>query len=252
MTKSAYNHELECLNDQLKDMEQLKDEKSRNLGVRWIKTDIDRLKERFKKEKVMVDEIMRALDADNCIFIGTIKLSKKAVVSDPCYDLGTWCAAILDNVVPGTYYCYVKYYSDDELWGRRVSSLIVKHESCKDIPIESIDKEEDYNIGVDSGMCGIYDYEYFKQEHTDENSALFLDKAYDATFDTACHLFKGGILDNGKGVVSSAGFGDGSYILYTKRDEAGDIVAMKIVYIFEEDEIDEKADEKIRELTEEK
>ena len=89
--------------------------------------------------------------------MNTIKLNKKVVVSDPCYSIPTWCQAVIDNVKPGTYYTTVKKH-DAGNWGNRCSMIYAIHEDYIDHPnlIKRWEKTN-YDIGVDSGQCGIFD-----------------------------------------------------------------------------------------------
>lgn len=98
---------------------------------------------------------------------GTIRLGSKVMVSDPCYGLNTWCQGVLENVLPGDYECQVEH-SDEGDWGKRVSAIEVTHIDYKGKPIESIDPQ-DFEVGVDSGQAGIFDYEYYTQYHSDFN-----------------------------------------------------------------------------------
>ena len=113
---------------------------------------------------------------------GTITLGKKVMVSDPCYGLGTWCQGVLENVLPGVYDCNVEY-SDEDMWGIRVSAIEVTHESCrgKFIQLEC----EEFEVGVDSGQAGIFDYEYYAKYHMDATERPHVD---DNWYDMVCDL----------------------------------------------------------------
>ena len=113
---------------------------------------------------------------------GTITLGEKVMVSDPCYGLGTWCQGVLDNVLPGVYDCNVEY-SDEGDWGIRVSAIEVTHESCRGrfIALEC----EDFDVGVDSGQAGIFDYEYYAKYHMDATERPHVD---DDWYDMVCDL----------------------------------------------------------------
>lgn len=95
---------------------------------------------------------------------GTITLGARVMVSDPCYGLGTWCQGVLENVLPGQYDCNVEY-SDEGDWGIRVSAIEVSHESYRGKFI-ALD-HEDFDVGVDSGQAGIFDYDYYAKYHMD-------------------------------------------------------------------------------------
>ena len=95
---------------------------------------------------------------------GIITLGDKVMVSDPCYGLGTWCQGVLENVLPGQYDCNVEY-SDEGDWGTRVSAIEVTH---VDYDRCILDEElEKFEVGVDSGQAGIFDYEYYAKYHMD-------------------------------------------------------------------------------------
>lgn len=97
-------------------------------------------------------------------FISTIELSDKVRVSDPCYDMETWCAATLENVLPGRYQCFTQRVDQGD-WGVRIGNIEVRHKEHLDIePTE----EMDIDVGVDSGQCGIYDLDYFIKNRKDK------------------------------------------------------------------------------------
>lgn len=153
-----------------------------------------------------------------------IELGSKVIVSDPCYELDTWCQSIVD-IKSGNYKINV-YYSDLKSWGNRVSCLEIIHEDY------NIDEESNWellsgDIGVDSGQCGFYDYEKYKDligtGECDEK---------DTFYGKACFLTdqdeQYGIFD--QGIVSRSGLGDGVYDLFgIKQDD--EIVALKVIFL---------------------
>lgn len=108
----------------------------------------------------------------------TIRLGEKVMVSDPCYGLNTWCQGVLENVLPGNYKCEVEY-KDEGDWGIRVSAIEVTHE---DYAYE-IFEPQDFEVGVDSGQAGIFDYDYYCLYHTDTNDNEDVD---DDWYDRVC------------------------------------------------------------------
>ena len=112
---------------------------------------------------------------------GIITLSDKVMVSDPCYGLNTWCQGVVENVLPGEYECIVGF-SDEDIFGMRVADIEVVH---KDYFEKFLDyREEAFEVGVDSGTAGIFDYEYYKKYHTDRNETEHVDDDwYDRTGD---------------------------------------------------------------------
>jgi hypothetical protein len=110
----------------------------------------------------------------------TIKLGEKVMVSDPCYGLNTWCQGVLENVLPGNYECEVEY-KDEGVWGIRVAAIEVVHEDDGVCVFEA----QDFEVGVDSGQAGIFDYDYYCQYHTDANDRKHVD---DDWYDRMCDL----------------------------------------------------------------
>lgn len=170
------------------------------------------------------------------INVGQFKIfSGEVMVSDPCYEVGVWCQTIINNVKNGNWFGCVRK-SDEGSWGIRNASLIIHHENS---PLSDINnwKKEDAQIGVDSGQAGIYDIESFRNDRminkVKNKIGLAIEKDGDKFYALNCDLtneeIHAGTLENG--VVSSSGFGDGGYELYTSKDKDGEIVAMEIVFI---------------------
>lgn len=113
---------------------------------------------------------------------GIITLGAKVMVSDPCYGLGTWCQGVLKNVLPGQYDCNVEY-SDEGSWGTRVSAIEVTHVNYKASFL--LLQMEDFEVGVDSGQAGIFDYEYYAKYHMDATERPHVN---DDWYDMVCDL----------------------------------------------------------------
>jgi len=169
-----------------------------------------------------------------------IKLNSEVVVSDPCYDIPTWCHAIVNNVLPGYYQPFMKKH-DAGNWGTRNSMLMVIHE---DHQFEDSFEWEEYpaTIGVDSGQAGIFSRETYRNDNhpIEKGEADFdygKDKEGDAWYMKMCQRTLGvihwGVYD--EGVVCSSGFGDGSYQLFVAKNDEGQIVAMCIDFGVEEE-----------------
>lgn len=201
---------------------------------------------------------------------GFIALDDKVMVSDPCYGMNTWCQGVVDNVLKGNYKCTVET-SDEGEWGRRVSAIEVVHEDYVKKFLEY--SKENFEVGVDSGQAGIFDYEYYKKYHSDDNEAEQVDNDWywrvcEITesriknpnyeeFDYEKHkddfieahveymqsnksypyltINDGNTID-GFGFASSSGYGDGGYCCWTAHNEEGKIVAIRVEYITEDDE----------------
>ena len=157
---------------------------------------------------------------------GKIEIGNAVRVSDPCYDLGVWCAGTIEGMLPGKYNCFV-VMSDEKEWGHRVSYIEIRHENYltkkagKLIPI---------TVGVDSGQCGIYDLEYFEKIKADKTAD---GEWYDKVCLNTCSKdkeYKGCILDN-KCLVSQSGYGDGSYRCYIGENANQKVVSVRVKYI---------------------
>lgn len=173
----------------------------------------------------------------NVVNKGIITLNDKVMVSDPCYGLNTWCQGVLENVLPGKYECKVGFADEGE-WGTRVADIEVIH---NDYLKEFLDyNDEDFDVGVDSGTAGVFDYEYYKKYHKDRSerdhvNSDWYERTGDITFVTDIQCFDANTID-GLGFVSSSGYGDGCYTCWTARDDEGKIVAIRVEFIIEEDE----------------
>ena len=208
---------------------------------------------------------------------GFIKLGDKVMVSDPCYGLNTWCQGVLENVLPGEYECKVGF-ADEGKWGIRVADIEVTHKDYVDKFLEM--RPEAFEVGVDSGQAGIFDYEYYKKYHTDRNEWPHADEewsdrvfgltyvreenpnyerfnvdyddddyfekweAYDKDWKRSSKYlshFDGNSID-GLGFVSSSGYGDGGYTCWTAKNDEGKVIAIRVEYIgeYDEDEYDDE------------
>lgn len=160
----------------------------------------------------------------NSKFLGMIKLSNKVMVSDPCYSVGTWCQGVVENVLPGTYNCYI--LNGMTGWGDRIKELYVTN-SNRPISREEINILMGFEVGVDSGIAGIFDYDYYEKYHKDSH-----DDAYNAWFDK--YVLKNHPdfrITSDLGVWSRSGVGDGGYDCFTHIDSEGYIDAIRIVFI---------------------
>lgn len=112
--------------------------------------------------------------------IGTIELGDKVRISDPCYDVDTWCAGTLENVLPGKYNCFSQRV-DEEDWGIRIASIEIRHRDYDDVEPTEI---QNIDVGVDSGQCGIYDLDYFVEakEKDEEGDDEWYCEVCDSTF----------------------------------------------------------------------
>lgn len=182
--------------------------------------------------------------AEKTISYGEITLGKKVQVTDPCYDPDVWCTKTIENMLPGKYNAFATI-ADRGMWGHRVSELMIAHKSVELGNLKFVRVVTD-NIGVDSGNCGFFDYDKYREakeadikfvdEHGDDEIGPFTSKWW-AISDNLRVL--GGTLDDW-GVLSHSGYGDGGYDLYLAYDKSEEnVVAAKIVYLYNEEEVNE-------------
>lgn len=146
-------------------------------------------------------------------FIGTIGVDNGIKVSDPCYDADTWCTIDIEStkILKGKYNCYIEMRKTN--WGYRVGSLLIMSENA---PLKGLPNLHIGNIGVDAGVCGFFDSEYFKETRiNDETKENWYRKNVIDPTETSPNFF---ICDE-KGVYSASGYGDGSYDVYARISE---------------------------------
>jgi hypothetical protein len=175
-------------------------------------------------------------------------------ITDPCYTKDTWCSGTIPECEVGTWSAFLLYVHKGD-WGTRVSEILaifgdVSVEDAQKFLDEKEWKMTSIDVGVDSGQCGIFqDSEYPEGETGD-----YGDK--DSFYDTCCKLTlgnnQGGIVSiKGTGVVSSSGYGDGSYdCLITETNSI--VSGIRVVFIevdnLEKDEIYDEDEEEEEEV----
>jgi hypothetical protein len=176
-------------------------------------------------------------------------VSGKVRITDPCYDTSTWCSTEVDKVKNGKWNAFVTK-SDEGDWGMRCAVLEVWHSDYKkEVVINDNMKYIDADIGVDSGQAGIFDSKFYKNEevankfYTEKGTGRPFDPD-DLWYSLSCDQTLGeeqwGAIPYG--AVSSSGYGDGSYRAY-KTEIGGEIVAIKIIFIGDEEMENEDSDE---------
>ena len=171
--------------------------------------------------------------------------SGKMVCSDPCYSIPTWCQGIVDNVKNGVWEAGIKE-SDEGAWGTRIAYLWVYNIEAVTKNPQILSDIETYHGspmpfagGVDSGQFGFFDFAHYRNDASAEG----LPKSYfgddydresgDAWYRACAELTLGeeswGELPHG--VVSSSGFGDGSYGVVGIKDDEGQYVAFCVEFI---------------------
>lgn len=168
--------------------------------------------------------------ADAMIPIGQFEIkSGRVMVSDPCYDLDTWCQGSLSNVYVGEWNAFVKK-TDEGLWGYRCSELIALKDGLN-VDTIVIEEKTDIHVGVDSGQAGIFDVDIYKDDASVLVETNFMpdDPWYSLCCDLTLKDPGAGVINGG--VVSRSGLGDGGYNCYIVKDELNVIIGIKIVFI---------------------
>lgn len=176
--------------------------------------------------------------------------SGAVVLSDPCYELGTWCQGLFFNVKNGEWRAEVEHV---ESFGRRVAKLVSYH---KDYPTTADDIKADgvllpFDGGVDSGQFGHFDHEGYRKDETivgvernakePENIICEDEPWYSICCDRTLTGESWGTIP--LGVVSSSGYGDGSYDTYGITNEDGQYVGFATFFITDEEESNDEDDE---------
>jgi len=154
----------------------------------------------------------------------SIKLGDEVIVSDPCYELPTWCQAVVKDVLPGNYRVDV-VKSDQGGWGVRCSHLIAIHSNY-------FNKNEKFKwehypaeIGVDSGQAGIFSKTSYRKDEVFDGQTPNFD--YVPWKEDGGEIWYAHMCDRtlgkdqwgtySEGVVSSSGIGDGGYYLLVAK-----------------------------------
>jgi hypothetical protein len=168
-----------------------------------------------------------------------VTASPNIIVTDPSNDIGTWCQDTIKNARIGRWKASV-CYSDEKMWGTRVSSIQITHEdlSLKQLPDMDWIRQK-ASIGVDSGQAGFFQLERY---HEDGRGEYGKD---DTFYGKICNLTlsdkQAGVIEYG--CASSSGFGDGVYRLETIENKEKETVAARIVFITSEEDEEDYDDE---------
>lgn len=169
-------------------------------------------------------------------YLGDFELSDKAVISDPCYERPesiNRSNAVVD-VTPGVWEAEI-FIQDEGSWGKRVAELFAYGPSYGN----RHSWEFLTTCGVDSGQLGVFDYAKYPigvngYDSDYDDPENWYRRACNETYDEKDKLKRAGIVE-GMGVNSSSGFGDGSYEVYVARNGDDKVVAIKAIFIPEDD-----------------
>ena len=156
------------------------------------------------------------------IRLGSVRYGTRIRVSDPCYNMDTWCAGTLDNVLPGEYLCTAEVAYTGKKNGGCVSALQVRHADYPEaVPDELVTS---FEAGVDSAQLGFFDEKYFAENVSRKDWKNWYGEVREATSHMAGTLA-------GCSCVSVTGYGDGCYPVYIARNSSGKIIAVKAVFL---------------------
>lgn len=188
--------------------------------------------------------------------------SGEIIISDPCYTKGTWCQATIP-AANGKWLAEVERINEGFSQNRN-AILIAYH--AQSLLNNSKLREElrsryttnapmEHVFGVDSGQLGYFDVDIYDIDST-ITSTLGDEEDYwtrenKRWYGSCCHQTsetteRWGVINGG--VVSSSGWGDGSYATYGVKDKDGIYIALMTVFIDESDDSDfEEEDDDIEE-----
>lgn len=143
--------------------------------------------------------------------VGYFKVtSGELIISDPCYELGTWCAGRIKGVKNGNWRATVEVTPD----GR---TLIVTHEKEK---YAGDMQMADFEVGVDSAQAGIFCANAYPSEEKPKPGF------YKACCDAPRKAGLGAAIVRHRGVVMSTD--DGNYRAFVGRNKEKLAVAIRL------------------------
>jgi hypothetical protein len=185
-------------------------------------------------------ERARKMAADLNLWV-PFTLGPQAIISDPCYARGTWCAGTV-KVKPGLWVGAVKYKDCGDGWGTRVSGLYAWHvETAIPDGVGPADDPLPIDVGVDSGQAGIFCESLYPQTEDQKGESDEPDTFYGAACASSnAPLMFGGV--QGRGIVSMSGLGDGGYTAYAQW-EGDQAVVLRIDFGLDGDDEEDEADD---------
>lgn len=166
--------------------------------------------------------------------LGRINLGSKVIMTDPCYELGTWCTETIENMRAGEYVACAavcEEESDDWCAGRIMAQYVLP----EGMTIEEFKgrSQKFTDIGVDSATAGIFDYDFFKEAKKKDDTLYMQEHFFNVQHESSSIWTLG--TPCGRGIVTTSGVGDGSYpVSFVLED--GEVIALGITFIEEEEE----------------
>lgn len=170
-------------------------------------------------------------------------VSGKLQIGDPCRQ--RYGAAALLEAVNGTWMTFARKFDHPE-WGSLVCMLLAYNPEAA-LDAQGRNWEECDKVTVDSGGAGVFDSAHYRDDSVAvgvERISMYAANPDDPWYSLCCDrwLSNEGMGTIPFGVVAAAGFGDGRYPALVVRDDTGRAIAVRIVFI---------PDEEIREMVEE-
>ena len=196
-----------------------------------------------------MEKTLRDYQNTHNLYQGKLEITDKVLLSDPCYDLGTWCTAEAE-LPKGTYNCYSRQHE-----GRISSIFVLKEDFDNKGELYLVDLENPIeNLGVDSGQLGIFNLDRFNKPVSKEVFEKSLgkefpyedwkrlwednmsdeDKFYKCCCNTTLNKDKCGVVE-GVGFVSSSGWGDGTYVAFYLNDFKENRIGLQVIFIDEDE-----------------
>lgn len=174
------------------------------------------------------------------IELGSFSISSgKVLITDPCYEDDCAYRARIDNAKCGMWFARLTIREDPH--EERVSRLVAMHQNYQK-PRGLTWKNISYDIGVDSGMAGVFDTNVYRDDALVEGTPRFISEngfipwkdsgdIWFAMCADAVHYSNklGGVVPGG--CVSSTGYGDGVYKADALRNGDGEVVGIRIIYL---------------------
>lgn len=176
----------------------------------------------FEKLDILCDSLEQKIkerEEKNMLIDKNIKLGNEIYLTDPCYDITTWCQQLVNNVKSGNWVIDYEYNEYKDGAEQEVILSIAHEDYGMTIFNEYDEKIDSVELGVDSGTIGIFDKEYYEKYHFDNKID---DIWYDKNIcDFTNTLRRGANITDNKGVWVNTSYGDGAYIaeLYIKDGE---------------------------------
>lgn len=166
---------------------------------------------------------------------GEFEVNDKLMVSDPCYDVGTWCQGAID-VKSGTWegeaFIKISDSAGVRTWYLRAFHKEHNLPNEERFNWENLGYKEltEFTAGVDAGMMAIFNYYDYLKFREQENSIEPNENQWNKFCEEYAPYHNNVENYKNKGVISSSGFGDGAYPIYARKVD-GKIVDVVVEFI---------------------